>query len=99
SRLQGDLSRLSAVALRELIRTRKASPLEILDAHLRSIATYNPTFNAIVTLVADEARAAARAAGEIDGAGGLLHGLPVVIKDVTLTRGIRTTFGSPLYKD
>jgi amidase len=97
--LQGDLSRLSAVALRELIRTRKASPLEILDAHLRSIATYNPTFNAIVTLVADEARAAARAAGEIDGAGGLLHGLPVVIKDVTLTRGIRTTFGSPLYKD
>ena len=97
--MQGDLSRLSAVALRDLIRTRKASPREVLDAHLRSIARYNPKFNAIVTLVEDAARAAATAAGDNGESGGLLHGLPVVIKDVTLTKGIRTTFGSPLYKD
>lgn len=94
-----DLSRLSAVALRELVRTRKASPLEILDAHLAAIARFNPQLNAIVTLVEDQARAAAKAADGSDGVGRPLDGLPVVIKDVTLTRGIRTTFGSPLYKD
>jgi amidase len=97
--LSNDLSRLSAVALRDLIRAGNASPVEVLDAHLRAIETYNPTFNAIVTLAEEQARAAAKAAGESDGAGRPLHGLPVVIKDVTLTRGIRTTFGSPLYKD
>jgi amidase len=94
-----DLSRLTAVELRDLVRTRKASPLEILDAHLAAIARFNPQFNAIVTLVEDQARAAAKDAERMDGAGLPLHGLPVVIKDVTLTKGIRTTFGSPLYKD
>jgi amidase len=97
--LQSDLSRLSAVELRDLIRTRKASPIEVLDAHLRAIETYNPTFNAIVTLVEEQARAAAQAAAQQGGDGLPLHGLPVVIKDVTLTKGIRTTFGSPLYRD
>jgi len=94
-----DLSRLSAVALRELVRTQKASPVEILDAHLAAIARFNPKFNAIVTLVEDQAREAAKKAEAQDGTGLPLHGLPVVIKDVTLTKGIRTTFGSPLYKD
>ncbi len=96
---QTDLSRLSAVELRELVRARKASPVEILDAHLAAIARLNPKFNAIVTLVEDQARAAAKKAADSDGTGLPLHGLPVVIKDVTLTKGIRTTFGSPLYKD
>lgn len=96
--MQNDLSRLSAVALRDLIRSRKVSPLEVLNAHLKAIARYNPEFNAIVTIVEDQARAAAIVAGESDPEG-LLHGLPVVIKDVTLTKGIRTTFGSPLYRD
>jgi amidase len=96
---QSDLSRLSAVELRELVRTRKASPVEILDAHLAAIGRLNPKFNAIVTLVEDQARAAAKQAADSNGTGLPLHGLPVVIKDVTLTKGIRTTFGSPLYKD
>lgn len=96
---QTDLTRRSAVALRDLIRTRQASAVEVLDAHLAAIARYNPQFNAIVTLVEDQARAAAKKADQTDGAGRPLHGLPVVIKDVTLTKGIRTTFGSPLYKD
>jgi amidase len=52
-----------------------------------------------VTLVEDQARAAAKTIDETDGTDLPLQGLPVVIKDVTLTRGIRTTFGSPLYKD
>ena len=57
-----DLSRRSAVELRELVRARKVSPVEILDAHLAAIARLNPKFNAIVTLVEDQARAAAKKA-------------------------------------
>lgn len=97
-----DLSRRSAVELRDLIAQGKVSPIEVLDAHLAAIATHNPKFNAIVTLVKDQARAAAEAAAAAVKLGaklGPLHGLPVVIKDVTLTKGIRTTFGSPAYKD
>ena len=94
-----DLSRLSAVELRDLVRKRKVSPVEILDAHLVAIARLNPQFNAIVTLVEDQARAAAKKAEQESGEGLPLNGLPVVIKDVTLTKGIRTTFGSPLYRD
>lgn len=97
-----DLSRRSAIELRDLIAQAKVSPVEVLDAHLAAIAIHNPKFNAIVTLVADQARAAAEAAAAAVKHGarlGPLHGLPVVIKDVTLTKGIRTTFGSPAYKD
>jgi amidase len=94
-----DLSRRSAVELRDLMRNRQISAVEVLDAHLAAIARNNPRFNAIVTLVEEQARAAARSADETQGTALPLHGLPVVIKDVTLTKGIRTTFGSPLYKD
>lgn len=96
-----ELSRKPAVELARLIRTRAVTPLEVLEAHLETIAVLNPKLNAIVT-VADNAREAAVAAGEAVTSGkalGPVHGLPVVIKDVTLTAGIRTTFGSPLYKD
>jgi amidase len=97
-----ELSRRSAVELLNLIRDRKVSAHEVLEAHLAAIARNNPKFNAIVTLAEDAARAAAAAADVAIVAGeplGLLHGLPIAIKDITLTRGIRTTFGSPLYKD
>jgi amidase len=100
--LSEDLSRRTAVELVTLIKTKAVTPLEVLDAHLSKIAKLNPQLNAIVTLVEDQARAAARAAGSAVLTGerlGPVHGLPVVIKDVTLTAGIRTTFGSPLYKD
>ena len=92
--MSNDLSRLSACALRDLIRARKASPTEVLEAHLKAIATYNPAFNAIVTLVEDQARMAAKAADASNGDGHPLHGLPVVIKDETTIKGERTTFGS-----
>ncbi|MGN6459724.1 MAG: amidase [Pseudolabrys sp.] len=96
-----ELSRKSAVELARLIRARAVTPLEVLDAHLETIERLNPTLNAIVT-IADDVREAARAAGEAVTSGqtlGPVHGLPVVIKDVTLTKGLRTTFGSPLFKD
>jgi amidase len=96
------LARKSARELAALIASRKASPVEVLDAHLAVIARVNPNLNAIVTLAADQARSAAQAAEAAIMRGekpGPLGGLPVAIKDITLTAGIRTTFGSPLYRD
>ena len=96
------LTRKTARELASLIRSRAVSPVEVLDAHLAEIERLNPKLNAIVTLAADQARVAARAAEEAVMRGatlGPLHGLPVGIKDVTVTAGIRTTFGSPLFKD
>ena len=96
------LTRKSARELAALIASRAVSPVEVLDAHLTVIARVNPTLNAIVTLVADQAREQARAVEAAVMRGeklGALAGLPVAIKDVTQTAGIRTTFGSPLYRD
>jgi amidase len=97
-----DLSRKTACDLASLIATRAVSPVEVLDAHLKTIARVNPKLNAIVTLAADDARVSAQQAEAAVMRGdrlGSLHGLPVVIKDITPTAGIRTTFGSPLFKD
>jgi amidase len=96
------LAHKSARELARLIRTRAVSPVEVLDAHLAVIERFNPKLNAIVTLAADEARGAARRAEDAVMKGdplGSLHGLPVAIKDVTPTAGIRTTFASPLSRD
>lgn len=96
------LTRKSAGELAALVKSREITPVEILDAHLAVIERVNPKLNAIVTLATEQARAAALKAGDAimrGETGGLLHGLPVGIKDVTPTAGIRTTYGSPLYKD
>jgi amidase len=96
------LARKSARELSALIASRAASPVEVLDAHLAVIARVNPKLNAIVTLAADAARKQAQAieAAVMRGEpAGPLAGLPIGIKDVTLTAGIRTTYGSPLYRD
>jgi amidase len=96
------LTAKSARELASLIQSGAVSPLEVLDAHLDAIARINPKLNAIVTLAADAARTAAKAAEDAAASGtplGPLHGLPIGIKDITPTAGIRTTFGSPIYKD
>ena len=96
------LTRKSAGELVALVKSREITPVEILDAHLSVIDRINPQLNAIVTLAADQARVAALAAGDAVMRGdalGPLHGLPMGIKDITPTAGIRTTFGSPLFKD
>jgi amidase len=96
------LNRKTAVELASLIASKAVSPVEVLDAHLATIARVNPQLNAIVTLVADAARTSAKhaeAAVMRGDALGALHGLPVAIKDITATAGIRTTYGSPLFKD
>jgi amidase len=93
---------MSAVEMAGLIRKRKLSAREVLAAHLQQIERVNPKVNAIVTLVPEMAAAAAAKADEMQMRKeplGPLHGLPVAHKDLVETRGIRTTFGSPLYKD
>ena len=93
---------MSAVEMAGLIRKKKLSAREVLTAHLTQIERINPKVNAIVTLVPELATAAAAKADEMQARGetlGPLHGLPVAHKDLMETRGIRTTFGSPLYKD
>jgi amidase len=97
-----DLCFTSAVEMAQLIRAGKLSAREALAAHLKQIAAVNPKVNAIVTLVPEMAAQAAAQADELQAHGsplGPLHGVPVAHKDLIETRGIRTTFGSPLYKD
>ena len=84
------------------IRAKHLSAREVVAAHLDQIERVNPRVNAIVTLVADQAMARARVADDELARGsavGPLHGLPIAHKDLQLTKGIRTTFGSPIFKD
>ena len=93
---------MSAVEMARLIRAKKLSAREALTAHLTQIERVNPKVNAIVTLVPELASAAAAKADEMQARGetlGPLHGLPVAHKDLVQTAGIRTTFGSPVYRD
>jgi amidase len=92
----------SAVEMAQMIRAKKLSAREAMAAHLKQIERVNPKVNAIVTLVAEMATEAAAKADEMQARGeklGPLHGLPVAHKDLLDTRGIRTTFGSPLFRD
>ena len=85
-----------------MMRSRKVSVMEVLEAHLKQIERVNSKVNAIVTLVPDMARAAARKADEAIARKaplGPLHGLPIAHKDLQDTKGIRTTYGSPMFKD
>jgi amidase len=96
------LIHLSAVELARLIRTKKASPVEVTEAHLEAIGKVNPAVNAFCTVAAEKALAWAREAERAvkkRAKLGTLHGVPVAIKDLTITAGIRTTFGSTLYRD
>ena len=93
---------MSAVDMARRIRAKELSAREVVAAHLEQIARVNPTVNAIVTLVAEQALARALEADEALARGrviGPLHGLPIAHKDLQPTKGIRTTFGSPIFKD
>src|SRR5271165_3937045 len=97
-----DLCFLSAVEMARLIRAKKLSAREALAAHMKQIERVNPKVNAIVTLVPEMAADAAAKADEKQARKetlGPLHGLPVGHKDLVETKGIRTTYGSLLYKD
>jgi amidase len=98
-----DVCRLSAVELGHKLRQRELSSREVVAAFLDRIDALNPTVNAIVSLRDRDdilAEADAADAGLADGvAPGPLFGLPVAVKDLALTRGLRTTFGSPIFAE
>lgn len=97
-----ELAELSAVTLARMLRTREVSAADVLAACLDRIERVNPPLNAIVTLAAERALSAAEAADKAAAAGeftGPLHGLPIAIKDMADTAGIRTTYGSPIMAD
>jgi Asp-tRNA(Asn)/Glu-tRNA(Gln) amidotransferase A subunit family amidase len=93
---------LSAIEARQAIGARELSPLELLESCLARIAATNGTHNAMVAMDVDAARRRAREIEAAIGRGedvGLLGGLPVGVKDLEATAGLKTTYGSLIYKD
>ena len=96
-----DLNTKAIAQLAELVRSQQASPVEVVQAHLDRIEQINPALNAIVTLApnlldqASEAESAVMRGGKL----GLLHGVPITIKDTIETAGLRTTSGSMMRAD
>ena len=91
---------LTAVEARRLIGAKKLSASELLESCLGRIAKVNPAVNAMTAMDEEAARATAKAADEKTAKGGplpLLHGLPLGIKDLEETKGLRTTWGSPIF--
>ncbi|MBI4590902.1 MAG: amidase [Candidatus Rokubacteria bacterium] len=98
-----ELCWLPATELAAAIRRKKVSPLEVVDAVLARIEKLNATLNAYCTVTADsarrEAKAAERALTRRSAKLGPLHGVPFSIKDLVITKGVRTTWGTRLYAD
>lgn len=100
--IDDDLCFLSIAELASLMRARTVSPVEVTEAHLARIERLNPALNAFVTVMAAPAREAARRADAELAAGrwrGPLHGVPLGVKDIFDTAGVRTTNGSSFYRD
>lgn len=99
---RADIPYLSATELSELIKNREVSPVESTEAYLERIDLLNDKLNAYITVCRDEAIEAAREAEQAITQGnylGPMHGIPVAVKDQAHTKGIRTTFGSPIFAD
>ena len=93
---------LTAVEARRLIGTKELSPVELLESCIERIEAVDGAVNAMVARCFERAREEAKAAEKAVDAGdelGVLHGLPLGVKDLNVTEGVRTTFGSPIYQD
>ena len=93
---------LEAIAARKLIAAKALSPVELVDDCIARIEALNPAVNAVVANCFQRAREESRAAEAAAVKGkdlGARHGLPLGIKDLNVTEGIRTTFGALIYKD
>jgi amidase len=100
--MDDDLCFTPAVELARRLHARELSARELLDAYLDRIGRVNPALNAIVTLAEEQAAAQAAKADKAAARGaalGPLHGLPIAVKDLADTAGIRTTYGSPIFAD
>ena len=97
-----EITKMTALQLRRAIRTKKISPVEVVNAVLERIERLNPKINAYCTLVPEQALREAKKAENKVVKGeplGPLHGIPVSIKDLAFTKGIRTTGGSKMYEN
>ena len=97
------ITSLSATELSSAIHARTLSCVEVMEAFLDRIARINPAINAIISLrdadvLTAEAAAADRELAE-GNSRGFLHGMPFAIKELSEAKGIRCTYGSPLYRD
>lgn len=98
---QQDLLSMSAVDMRRQIGAKQLSPVELLEACIARIEAANPYVNAVTATCYERARGEARNAEQalMTGASlGLLHGLPLGVKDLEETAGLLTTYGSPIYR-
>jgi len=97
-----DATWLSLSEASRLVRDKKVSPVELTQSCLKRIERLNPKLNAFITVTAESALAQAREAEtEIKGGHwrGPLHGIPIALKDLFDTAGVRTTAASGLFKD
>lgn len=97
--LLGEVS-MELLTLSKSFIDKKISPKEIVEQSINNIKKNNPIYNALITVCEEEAIAAATLAEDEISRGivkGPLHGIPIAIKDVIFTQGIRTTMGSKLY--
>jgi amidase len=104
ARMSDELIRLSATAAVEKLMRKEVTPLDLIDAAAHRIAEIEPAVNALPTLCLDRARDHAKRLmrGDAHAAAnepGWLAGLPVAIKDLADVAGVRTTYGSPIFRD
>jgi len=100
--LKDDLAFCTITQAAAQLRRNKVSPVELVQSALRLIETWNPHLNAFITVTAERALRDARAAEREIRRGrlrGLLHGIPITLKDNIFTRGVRTTAGSKILRD
>ncbi len=101
-RAADDLAMMSLAEVSELVRRKKVSPVELTRACLARVERLNPRLNAFITVTAEQALADARAAESDIAKGrwrGPLHGIPIALKDLFDTAGVRTTAASAIFED
>ena len=97
--VEANLCELTATALAKALARREISARAVLEAHLARIAAHDARFSAFITVDADGARRQADACDAAGGPIGSLHGVPIAVKDLTNTSGLRTTYGSLLFQN
>ena len=100
--MSSELAYMSATELSRAIRSRQASSVEVTELFYERIERLDPRLNSYLALCPEQALSDARAADDAVARGwalGPLHGIPISIKDLEMSKGIPTTLGSALFRD